>query len=478
MTVIDGTTNNTTTVNLQAHAPFGIAANAVTNKVYVANECGTDPNCAHSGTVTVIDGQHNPSVGVWKGPLAVGVDAVTNNIYVGNTGDNTVTVIDGATNSTTTVLPVGSQSPYTFGMAVNSVANRIYVTNPSGSAGGSVSVIAGAPPSALQFVAVTPCRVVDTRNGTGQFGGPAIQGQTYRSFPLPQGICNIPSSAAAYSLNVTAVPQGPLGYMTVWPTGQPQPLVSTLNSLDGRIKANAAIVPAGANGAINVYATNTTNVVVDIDGYFAPVSSSTLAFYPLTPCRVADTRNPNGGLGSPYLTGSQERVFPILDAQSCNIPANAAAYSLNFSVVPHGPLGYMTVWPTGQSRPLVSTLNDIPGTIIANAAIVPAGTGGDISVYPTADTDLVIDINGYFAPAGLGGLSLYPAAPCRVLDTRLSGGAFSGESIQRSMSWAAPVACRVRRKHTYSASPWYRRGLWDTSHCGLMASTPSHWSRH
>ena len=108
----------------------------------------------------------------------------------------------------------------------------------------------------------------------------------------------------------------------------------------------------------------------------------------------------------------------MLDASSCNIPFSAAAYSLNFSVVPHGALGYMTVWPTGQSRPTVSTLNDIPGTIIANAAIVPAGSSGSVSVYPSNDTDVIIDIDGYFAPPGPGGLSLYPAVPCRVIDTR------------------------------------------------------------
>ncbi len=100
--------------------------------------------------------------------------------------------------------------------------------------------------------------------------------------------------------------------------------------------------------------------------------------------------------------GGQERAFPILNATSCNIPSSAAAYSLNFTVVPHGALGYLTVWPTGETRPTVSTLNDILGQIIANAAIVVAGTGGDVSVYPTNDTDLIIDINGYFAPAGTG----------------------------------------------------------------------------
>ena len=52
-------------------------------------------------------------------------------------------------------------------------------------------------------------------------------------------------------------------------------------------------------------------------------------------------------------------------------------------------MGYLTVWPTGQSQPVVSTLNDQTGTIVANAAIVPAGTGGAISVYATNDTQLL-----------------------------------------------------------------------------------------
>jgi uncharacterized repeat protein (TIGR03803 family) len=282
---------------------------------------------------------------------------------------------------------------------------------------------------AQQFVAVTPCRLVDTRPEQG--GSGPIPGGTFRNFPIPQeGGCNIPDTAAAYSLNVSVVPQGPLGYLTIWPAGENRPVVATLNSLDGRIKADAAIVPAGTSGAVSVYVTQTANVVLDINGYFEPVSGSTLAFYPLTPCRVADTRNNTfpPGLGPPFLPGHQERDFPILAATTCNIPASAAAYSLNFSVVPHGGLGYLTVWPTGQTRPLVSTLNDVPGTIIANAAIVPAGTSGDVSVYPSNDTDVIIDINGYFAPAGPGGLSLYPAAPCRVIDTRHvgSGQPFSG----------------------------------------------------
>jgi uncharacterized repeat protein (TIGR03803 family) len=304
-----------------------------------------------------------------------------------------------------------------------------------------------------QFVPLTqPCRAIDTRPEHG--GGGPIQGGTFQTFPISsEGDCGTLPPAAAYSLNVSVVPNGPLGYLTVWPAGQPQPLASTLNSLDGRIKANAAIIPAGIfSGYISVYATNTTNVILDVNGYFAPVSGSTLAFYPLPPCRVADTRYSSypQGLGPPFLTGGQERQFPILNATSCNIPSSGVvAYSLNFSVVPHGSLFYMTVWPTGETRPVVSTLNDIPGQIIANAAIVVAGSsGGDVSVYPTNDTDLIIDINGYFAPAGTGGLSLYPTAPCRVIDTRKLGPPFSG-TLSPPVDVAGSICAPPANSHAY-----------------------------
>jgi len=280
--------------------------------------------------------------------------------------------------------------------------------------------------TALQFIPVPPCRVVDTRNSNGKFGGPPIQGGTARSFPIAQGSCRIPLGATAFSLNVTVVPPGPLGYLTVWPTGQSQPLTSTLNSPDGRIKANAAIVAAGnGGGAVSVFASNTTNVIVDINGYFVTQMTASLAFYPLSPCRLADTRPEHGGSGP--IPGGTTRDFPILGIPGCSVPSTAVAYSLNFTAVPPGPLGYLTAWPMGGTRPNVSTLNDLTGTIVANAAIVGAGAGGDVSVYPSNDTNLVIDINGYFAaPGAPNALQLYVANPCRVLDTRQGGGAFSG----------------------------------------------------
>ena len=281
-------------------------------------------------------------------------------------------------------------------------------------------------PVALQLVPVTPCRVVDTRGPTGPFGGPSLPAGGERDFAIPSGPCSgVPSNAAAYSLNVTAVPHGRLGYLTAWPTGLTQPEISLLNS-DGRVKANAAIVPAGDSESVSVFATDATDVIVDIDGYFIPSSSATFAFFPLTPCRVVDTRNPDGPLGGPILQNGHTRDLPVLQS-GCNIPSTAKAYSFNYTVIPHNgaPLDYLTTWPAGQSQPGVSTLNASTGVVTANAAIVPAGTGGDIEVYPSGnDTDLIIDVNGYFAPASSGQhpLSLYNFAQCRALDTRQNGG--------------------------------------------------------
>src|ERR1017187_2843796 len=89
-----------------------------------------------------------------------------------------------------------------------------------------------------------------------------------RDFPIPLGPCGIPGTARAYSLNVTAVPSGYLGYLTTWPTGGAQPLVSTLNSWTGKVVANAALVPAGTNESISVFVSDPTNVILDINGYF------------------------------------------------------------------------------------------------------------------------------------------------------------------------------------------------------------------
>jgi uncharacterized repeat protein (TIGR03803 family) len=331
------------------------------------------------------------------------------------TGSTSVTF-----NGTAATFNVVSPSEITTTVPPGATTGTVQVTTPGGTLTSNSDFQVTEP---LQFVPVTPCRLVDTR----QTGGP-IQGGTSRNFSVPQlGGCNIPTSAAAYSLNVTVVPPGPLGYLTIWAQGEIEPFVSTMNSLDGRTKATAAIVPAG-NNAVSVYVSDTSNVVLDIDGYFPPVGDATLAFYPLPPCRVADTRKSSfpDGLGVPHLSQGVARDFPMLESSCIPIGVLPAAYSLNFTAIPYPALGsalaYLEVWPTGeQPQHPVSTLNNPTGTYVANAAIVTAGTDGKITAFGSDDTDLAIDIDGYFAAPGTGGLSLYPTVPCRVFDTRTIG---------------------------------------------------------
>src|SRR5882757_343101 len=140
--------------------------------------------------------------------------------------------------------------------------------------------------SGLRFIPVAPCRVADTRNANGSLGGPMLAAGSARSFVIPSSSCNIPATALAYALNFTVVPPAPLGFITVWPTGQAQPGTVLLTSFDGRVKANAAIVAAGTSGGVSVYSTNKTHLVIDITGYFvAATNTSALAFYPVSPCR-------------------------------------------------------------------------------------------------------------------------------------------------------------------------------------------------
>ncbi|MFZ0821806.1 MAG: hypothetical protein WAM91_17215, partial [Candidatus Acidiferrales bacterium] len=118
VTVIDGATNNTTTVAAGTE-PYAVAVNPVTNKIYVSKE--------NSDNVTVIEGATNNTTTVAAGtaPQGVSVNPVTNKIYVVNANGSNVTVIDGATNTTTTVA-AGTEP---FAVAVNPVTNQIYVTN-------------------------------------------------------------------------------------------------------------------------------------------------------------------------------------------------------------------------------------------------------------------------------------------------------------------------------------------------------------
>ena len=251
--------------------------------------------------------------------------------------------------------------------------------------------VSGSAPTASAFYPLTPCRVADTRNAIGALGGPGLMAQSTRTFPIAESSCGIPPNVQAYSLNFAAIPKGPLGYLTAWPTGLPQPLVASLNALTGTITANAVVVPAGSGQAVDVFTTNDTDLVIDINGYFAPQGPGGLSLYAVTPCRVLDTRQPSG---TPPFSA---RLNVDATAPPCAVPTTAQSFVFNATVVPPGPFGFLTMWPEGEPQPLVATLNALDGAITNNMAIVPT-TNGSISVFPSNPTQLVLDIFGFFAP--------------------------------------------------------------------------------
>jgi hypothetical protein len=122
----------------------------------------------------------------------------------------------------------------------------------------------------LQYFAVTPCRAVDTRSSTP----PIVQASIFRGFTI-KGLCGIPASAKAVSLNLTIVGPSADGFFSLWPFGGPFPVVATINFVAGEPAiANGAIVPlaVGTPDLYGGYGTalglGTTHAVMDVTGYF------------------------------------------------------------------------------------------------------------------------------------------------------------------------------------------------------------------
>ncbi|HLJ85226.1 MAG TPA: YncE family protein [Candidatus Angelobacter sp.] len=125
------------TVNVGA-GPVALAVNSATNKIYVANN--------DSASVTVIDGATNSTVDVLvdSHPIAVAVNETTNKIYVANKGATDITIINGATNITSSVNL--GESAFPTAIEVNLATNKIYVIAdefPSGPNNGILYVIDG-----------------------------------------------------------------------------------------------------------------------------------------------------------------------------------------------------------------------------------------------------------------------------------------------------------------------------------------------
>ena len=133
-----------------------------------------------------------------------------------------------------------------------------------------------------------------------------------------------------------------------------------------------------------------------------PTSTPTITatvgnFFNLAPCRVLDTRNPDGPLGGPALSAGGVRTFVI--AGQCGIPSDALAVAVNIAVTEPTSGGHLTVYPAGTSTPLASTINYSAGQTRSNNAVVPVGLSGGISVacgQSSGTVQFILDVVGYF----------------------------------------------------------------------------------
>lgn len=96
------------------------------------------------------------------------------------------------------------------------------------------------------------------------------------------------------------------------------------------------------------------------------------------------------------------------------VPTDASAVSLNITAVSPRTAGYLTAYPCGGTMPIVSNLNFVPDQTIASAAIVPVGIDGKVCVYQSADSHVIVDLNGAFAADS----GFIPLLPGRAIDTR------------------------------------------------------------
>ncbi|MEO6821844.1 MAG: hypothetical protein ABI468_05145, partial [Candidatus Nanopelagicales bacterium] len=299
-----------------------------------------------------------------------------------------------------------------------------------------VKIFSGAGTVNSTFTSAGPCRLFDTRSGTGACAGsPAVPKEPLGAGKTltvkVAGVAGVPVNATAVVVNLTAVGATKGTWVTAWPAGSPRPTASNLNVSSANATPNLAIVPVGSSGAISLYnASGSVNMIADISGFFAPQSGATLTA--TGPCRVFDTRSGVGNCaGSPRVSKTPlgaGKTLAVKVTGVAGVPADATAVVLNLTAVDATKATWVAAWPAGKAQPTVSNLNVSNGNARPNLAIVPVGLGGVINLYnATGTVNLFADISGYFGPTVTAASSWFATTgPCRAFDTRLGGGNCTG----------------------------------------------------
>jgi streptogramin lyase len=249
---------------------------------------------------------------------------------------------------------------------------------------------------------------------------------------LPSGLVGSPYSAVLSATN------GSPPYEWSVSGGRLPPGLSL--SLDGVISGTSA---SAGTYTFSVTATDSSNPgITTAMQYSIVVSPGPPGPYsPLAPVRICDTR---GGLngdaaqcnGNSVASGGTKTIDV---AGHFGVPADATAVVLNITVVNPTASGYLTAYPTGAPQPNASNLNFTSGEVVPNLVEVGTGTDGDVTVFSSSRSDLVVDLEGYTSPAAQGGAGLYNAltGPARICDTRAVGPASPPNQCNNGVTQAA-----------------------------------------
>ena len=306
----------------------------------------------------------------------------------------------------------------------------------------------GTPPPSVSpksYVPISPIRIADTRPSSGKpYAGDTLLPCGTLNVQV-SGIGGIPSGAVGIVANITVVSPSSPGYLSIYPADSIRGIFSNINFIPGQVVANLVEVPLNpSNGQITIYngSNGAANVVVDVEGYI-PSSSSGSLYTPITPLRICDTRtgNPSGLSGIEAQCNSKEpqanSSFGIDVAGVGDIASNATAVALTVTAVEPQSAGYISVYPSG-SFPGTSNLNFTTGDTIANSVVVPLSSAGQLEIYVSATTNVLVDISGYYSSSGS---MVDVASPVRICDTRSgSGEPYAGDTLGSSSVLQLKVA--------------------------------------
>ncbi len=282
------------------------------------------------------------------------------------------------------------------------------------------------------FVGQAPLRLVDTRLGTG-----APLAKLGAAGVLPVTVASS-ADVVAVALNVTVVQPESQTFVSVYPTGTSRPTVSNINAGPNSIVANLVVVKVGTDGKVDLYNhAGLTDIVVDKLGEFRTTGGA--AFVPQAPIRVLDTRE---GVGAPNAAVGQDATIDVQLTGAANIPAGVDSVVLNVTADAPTQGTFVTVFPTGEPRPLASNLNPAAGQTVPNLVIAKIGAGGKVSMYNRwGSVELIVDVMGWYGPPAPGS-EFVPVTPNRLADTR--AGQADAVTVTESCSGVPPVNCTVK----------------------------------